>query len=193
MATDVERVRLKIGDRTKLQRKQSTGDGVSRFFKMDHEPISGVEVWINDVSTSAFTVDESNGVVEFTTVPNINSKIVFQYSAMIWTDDEITDFLDQYSSNVNIASAHILLAMAADIAKIAKRETLSGGGGLGAVTRDTSVAARELRQAAEALLEYEAEYGTTIGSNVPADGLTEVPWTEAAYEQSATQRIIREN
>ena len=129
----------------------------------------------------------------FAVAPAANDVLIFQYYASVWTDVEIEDFLSQYGSNINITSAHILFAWAADAAKLAKRETLSGGGGVGAVTRDTSVAARELRNTAKAIMDWEVEYGESLGSQIPAEGLTEVPWTEAAHYISNEQSIIRDS
>lgn len=193
MATDIERVRMKIGDRPSLERKQAHGDGISDKYKMDHEPISNPEVWINGVGSLDFVSDDTNGVIIFNTTPLATDELEFQYTTSAWTDLEVQDFLDQYSQNSNLAAVHMLLAWAADAARLAKRETKSGGGGLGAITIDTSVAARELRNTAQALLDYEKEYGETIGTATPAEGLTEIPWTEAAYVDSVSQKLIRES
>lgn len=195
--TSLERVRRKIGDKLVIRREVTEADGVSDHFKMASEPIAVTpvpQIWNNDnlqVEGTDYSIDYEQGVISFAAAPAANDKLVFQYYSVIWADEEIQDFLDQYGDNVNISAAHILLAWAADVAKIAQRETLSGGGGLGAVTRDTSVAARELRNTAAALLEYEQKYGVT-GREVPADAITEIPWTEAAAEEIDYQRWLRE-
>jgi hypothetical protein len=197
--TDIERVRRKIADKLQLRRERFDADGVSDHFKMKFEPISQLpapEIWINGAQQTEgtdYSVDYEFGIVVFANAPTVNQKLIFQYYASVWTDEEIQDFLDQYSSNLNITSAHMLFAWAADAAKLAKRETLSGGGGVGAVTRDTSVAARELRNTAKALMDWEVEYGESLGTQVPADGLTEIPWTEAAHYATNEQRIIRDS
>lgn len=192
--TTVERVRQKISDKLTIERENAVGDGVSKFFKLGNAPIATepeISVWINDNSTSAFTLNADDGVVEFTAAPSENDEIVFQYYWSIFSDEEIQDFLDQYNQNVNISAAHLLMALASDAAKIAKRETLIGGGGVGQVTRDTSVAAKELRASAKALIDWEIEYGADNGNQTPAEGLTEVPWTEAAWKGIFNQDIIR--
>lgn len=197
--TSVERVRRKIADRPQLRRERIDANGVSDRFKLKFEPVQTTpapEVWVDDVSqveNTDYTVDYENGIIIMATSPAENQKLVFQYYSVIWTDVDIQDFLDQYADVTNVAAAHVLLAWSADAAKIAKRETLSGGGGLGAVTRDTSVAARELRNTAKALLDWEIEYGDSLGSQIAADGLTEIPWTEAAFSDIESQRWIREN
>jgi hypothetical protein len=193
MATDIEKVRQKIGDRRVVHRKEAVGDGATTFFQLDPYPVEDLTVWVDGVISVAYTLDAANGLVEFTAAPAANLALVFQYYAVIWTDTEIQDFLTDNGSNVNISSAMMLLAWAADAARLAKRETRSGGGGLGAYTVDTSVAARELRNTAETYLEYEREYGAMTGTHVPAEGLTEVPWTEAAASDRNYQRIIRES
>lgn len=188
-------VRKKIGDRSRIEREVVDGDGVAQFFKLTYVPVSDVQVWLNDaiqVEAVDYTVDAVNGVIEFINAPIANDKLVFQYYWSIFTDADIDGFLTESGSNVNIGAAFALLAIAADAAKIAKRETLSGGGGLGAVTRDTSVAAKELRATAKALMDWEREYGADIGIAIPADGLTEIPWTEASVYEIEDQRFVRE-
>lgn len=193
MATDIEKVRLKIGDRPTVYRKEAVGDGVTTFFQLDPYPVEDLEVWVNEAPTVAYTLDGTNGLVEFNAAVAVNLPIVFQYYAVIWTDTEITDFLADHNDNVNVTSAMILLAWAADASRLAKRETKSGGGGVGAYTVDTSVAARELRNTAKAYLDWEAEYGEETGTGVPAEGLTEIPWTEAGHRDAEYQRLIRES
>jgi hypothetical protein len=192
--TAIERVRQKISDKTTIARENALGDGVSKFFKLGNAPITEnpeIQVWINENSTTAFTLNADDGVVEFTSTPAANDEIVFQYYWSVFSDDEIQDFLDQYNNNVNISAAHLLMALAADAARIAKRETLIGGGGVGQATRDTSVAAKELRASAKALMDWEIEYGADNGNQTPAEGLTEIPWTEAAWKNMFDQDIIR--
>ena len=196
--TDIERVRLKIGDKPQLKREVVEGDGTAEHFKLRFEPVQATpvpQVWVNDsiqVENTDYTVNYEQGIITFLSAPVENDNIVFQYYSTVYTDDEIQDFVDQYISP-GVAAAHIMFAWAADIAKLAKRETLQGGGGVGSVTRDTSVAAKELRATAAALLEYELEHGETIGSQVPAEGLTEIPWTEQTAEDIVYQKFLREN
>lgn len=197
--SSIERVRKKIGDRLELHRERVDANGLSDHFKVKFEPINTTpapEVWVNDVlqvENTDYTVDYDHGIFTFANPPTVNFTIIFQYYSTVWTDTDIQDYLDQYSSNVNVAAAHILLSWAADVAKLAKRETLSGGGGVGAVTRDTSVASRELRATAKALLDWEIEYGDALGSQVAADAFTEIPWTEASVRDAEAQRLIRES
>lgn len=189
--TDIEAVRLKSADRSTLTREVGVGDGESYIFKLGHNSIltsPAPEVRIDNVLQGGnYTVDYTNGVIEFTAPPLVNTQIEFTYYWSVFTDAQIQYFLDDSGANVTVAAAKVLLAFASDAAKIAQRQSLAGGGGLGAVTIDTSVAARELRAAAKALVEME----TQIGTSIPAEGLTEINWTEMNYKMGVEQGVIR--
>lgn len=197
--TQIQRVRNAISDRAQLRRERFDANGESDRFKLKYEPVNTSplpQIWADDLLQTEglhYTVDYEHGIISFVSAPALNVKLIFQYYAVVWTDEEIQDYLDRYGDVVNVAAGHLLFAWAVDVAKVAKRETLSGGGGLGAVTRDTSVAARELRNSAQALLDWEKEYGVEGGTAVPAEGFTEIPWTEAAFEDIEEQTWIREN
>lgn len=185
-------VRLKTGDKSVITREISKGTGTDQYFKLGHGPIlsaPAIEVRINGVLTSAYTADTANGIVTFTVAPAVNDVIDFQYYWAVFSDVEMQAFIDEAGGNITIAAARVLLAMAADASKIARRETLSGGGGLGQVVRDTAVAARELRETAKALITMEAN----LGESIPAEGLTEVPWTEFEYQKEYVQSIVRKS
>ena len=196
MATTLERVRRAISDKPTYRRESVTAQGGVTRYQLDHSPISDLVVSVDSVVqtlTTHYTVDEDNGVIDFVTAPTANSTLLFTYYSLVWTDIEIQDYLDQYGDNVNISAAHILMAWAADVARLAKRETRSGGGGLGSITVDTSVAAKELRNTAKALMDWELEYGDDAGTSIAAEGITEVPWTEAAFHDIEDQSWLREN
>src|SRR6185503_2207801 len=95
--------------------------------------------------------------------------------------------IDAAGGDVTTATAQVLLAIAADASKIAQRQSLAGGGGLGAVTIDTSVAARELRNTAQALIDTARQ----VDNTTPAEGITEPLWTEFSYQESIDQSLIR--
>ena len=194
--TAIEAVRLKSSDKSSITQEEAIGDGASKFFKLGHAPVlttPAVEVRKNDViQVSGYTVDYINGIITFTTAPLIGDTLNFIYYWSIFTDDEVQYFLDESSADVTVATARLLLAIAADAAKIAQRQSLAGGGGLGAVTIDTSVTARELRNTAAALLEQK-KLETQVDSLEPAEGITEPIWTEFGYQESLAQHIIRES
>ncbi len=190
---DLELVRLKIADKSSIVREEAEGDGQSTHFRLEHGSLlhtPAPQVWNNNslkVEGTDYTVDYDNGIIIWNTAPVVNDDVVIQYYWSVFTDVEIQAFIDADGGNTTIASAKLLLAVAADAAKIAKRSTLAGGGGLGSVTEDTSVQARELRATAAALLSTESD----ISSNIPAEGITEIPWTERTFERQIEQDIIR--
>lgn len=189
--SSVDKVRLRASDKPVITRERGLGNAEDKTFKLGHGPISpspAIEVRLNGVTqVSGYTVDTANGIVEFTAAPAVGVDIEFIYYWMIFTDAEIQDFLDEASSSIPVATAKVLLAIAADASKVAQRQAMAGGGGLGSVTLDTSVTARELRATAAAILEMEAKTTDTI----PAEGFTEPIWTEFQYRSSTEQRIIR--
>jgi len=191
--TDIEAVRLKAADRSSITREVAVGDAEATTYKLGHEAIltsPDVEVRLNGaLQVGTYTVDYAYGVITFSAAPGLNVQIEFTYYWSVFTDVEIQYLLDDSGGNVTIASAKVLLATAADAARIAKRQSLAGGGGLGAVTIDTSVAARELRASAKALVEMEND----ISGAIPAEGLTEINWTEFNYHMGVEQSVIRGN
>lgn len=193
--TNIEAVRLKTSDKSILTREVATANGTTAYYKLGHDRLlssPAIEVRQNGALltlTTHYTVNAVDGVVTFVTIPPINDDLEFTYYWSIFTDDEVQYFLDEAGSNVTIAAAKLLLAWAADAARLAKRQTLSGGGGLGQVVIDTSVAAKELRATAAALISTEQD----LGESIPAEGFTEVPWTEAMYRRGLEQHFTREN
>lgn len=191
--SDIAAVRLKSSDKSSITRESANGDGSSTFFKLGHARIlttPAVEVRKNNITQSTgYTIDYDNGIVSFTTAPLVTDDLEFIYYWSIFSDDEVQYFIDEGGANVTVATALLLLAIAADASKVAQRQSLAGGGGLGAVTLDTSVTARELRNTAKALLEMERD----ISSTIPAEGLTEPNWTEFNYRDSVEQHLIRES
>jgi hypothetical protein len=194
--TDTEAVRLKTGDKSILERKKFVGNGVDKIYDLSHQPIIQSTPPVVTLAgapqteVTHYTVDYANGVITFVATPAANAEIIVRYYWSVFSDAEVEHFLGESNDNANLASARLLLAMAADAARIAKKETLSGGGGSGTRTIDTSVAARELRETAKSFIEI---YQTEEGSSYPAEGLTEVPWTEFTKETMSIQDWIRES
>jgi len=191
---DIEAVRLKTSDKSIITREKGVGNGVDKYFKLKSSNLLATpapEVRANQVLLTVgaqYTVDLINGIVAFTSIPAQSVELEFTYYWSVFSDAEIQYFLDQDGSST-IAAAHILLAWAADAAKVAKRQTLSGGGGLGQTVVDTSVIARELRATAQAMIQTEKD----LGESIPAEGLTEVPWTESSFRDQVEQHYVRNN
>ena len=194
--TAIEAVRLKSSDKSTITREEAKGDGESTHFKLGHAAILNspdIEVRKNGILISVgFSVNYLQGIVDFTVAPLVTDELEFTYYWSIFTDEEVNYFLGESGGDVTVATARLLLAIAADAAKIAQRQSLAGGGGLGAVTIDTSVTARELRNTAAALLEQKRLEITTAALD-PAEGLTEPLWTEFSYQEALSQHIIRES
>lgn len=184
-------IRLKTGDKSAITREVSTGDGTSLYFKLGQNNVINdpdIEVRLDNVLTSAYTVNYAAGVVTFNSAPALGVKVEFTYYWAVYTDAEIQAFIDEASGDTTIASAKVLLAMASDAARLARRTTLSGGGGMGSTTIDTSVAAKELRASAEALIKMQG----LVGDNAePVDQLTEPIWTTFDFEFQVGQHVIR--
>jgi len=191
--TTIEQVRLKISDKPHITRELTDGDGTGKYFKLGNAQVSLIPIpqirvdGILKTEGADYTIDYVQGIVTFVAAPAIGLEIDFLYYYTVFSDDEITQFLTDGADNTVVAAAYALYAWAADAAKLAKRYTLSGGGGLGQVVGDTSVTAKELRETAKALIATEKE----LGESIPAEGLTEVSWTEFQYLDGAGQSIIR--
>jgi hypothetical protein len=191
--TNIEAVRLKTSDKSVITREKGVGNGVDKYFKMKSSNLLAsppIEVRSNSVLLTVgadYTVDIINGIVTFLVTPVDGAQLEFTYYWSVFSDDEIQFFLDEDGGNTTVAAAHVLLAWAADAAKLAKRQTLSGGGGLGQTVIDTSVIAKELRATAKALIDTEQ----SLGESIPAEGLTEIPWTEQMYKRQVEQNTVR--
>lgn len=193
--TAIDAVRLKTSDKSEITREVAVANGTQLYWKLQHSPVlllPVLEVRKNGTlltEITHYTVDLTYGIVTFATLPALGDDLEFSYYWSIFSDDEVQYFIDEAAGDVTIASARLLLAWAADAAKLAKRQTLSGGGGLGQVVIDTSVAAKELRETAKALIGTEQE----LGESIPAEGLTEPAWTEAMYKRQLDQHYVRES
>lgn len=195
--TDVQAVRLKTGDKSALKREVYPANGEDTIYRLEKAPVLSApapSVWVNGaakVENTDYTVDYDYGVITFTAAPTVNHSIEIHYYWSVFTDEEVQHFLDDSSGDILLGSAKLLLAIAADRAKVAIRETLQGGGGMGGITRDTSVAARELRETAKALLEQKLAVLELEGVD-PADQFTEVLWTEFHLGEADLQAMIRD-
>lgn len=189
----IDVVRMKTADQSSITRETATGDGTQVLFVLDHKNIvadPGLRVFINNVSqSSGFTVDNAAGSVTFSSAPSNGSSIEFDYFWSVYSDEEIQQFLSEAGGDTDFAAAKMLLAWAANAARIAMRETLSGGGGMGLVTRDTSVAAKELRNTAAAFLEQYQTNPNATGAVM--EGVTEIIWTDQMASRFDEQEYRR--
>lgn len=193
--SDIEAIRLRSSDKSTITHQREIGNGSDSIFKLDQSPIliSPVpQVRKNATLLTEgpdYTVDYAYGYVTFAVVPAANDELDFAYYWSIFTDVEIQYFLDAEGGDTTRATASLLLAWAADAAKVAKRQTLSGGGGLGQVVLDTSVIAKELRATAKALIDQAIQ----VDATTPAEGYTQIPWTEAMFRRTQEQSLLDDN
>lgn len=192
--SNIDAVRLRTSDRPTLQREVAEGDGVTSAFRMQLYPLLSLPVaraWNNDVLlaiSTDYTLDLVDGIFNLVAPPAVNDRLLFEYPASVFSDDEIQYFLDGASSNVTLAAAGVLFAWAANAAKLAKKESAAGGGGFGSVTLDLAVRAKELRDSARAYVDH---YQTFENSGIPVEGLTEVGWTLESGYRLILRDIIR--
>ena len=179
--TAIQTVRLYTSDRPALQKEEwTTTDGVVAQVALEHLPVLASpvpRVWKNNVlqtETTNYTIDYTNGIVTFLVAPSVNDIVVIEYSSVVFSDDEVQHFIDAAGGNATLAASNMLFAWAADAARVSRKEALSGGGGIGSMSISTDMRARELRASAQA---YRDQYDKYEGTGVPAEGITEIPWT----------------
>lgn len=193
--TDIEALRLKGADQPVRHQEQAQGDNVNTAFQLEVYPIEitpAIRVWKDNVPavlTTDYTVDTTEGIVTFTSAPNVGVELRFEYSATVFSADEVQSFLDQGGGSTTLAAVYMLLAWSASAAKMAKKESLAGGGGLGAITLDTSVRSKELRETAKA---YYAQWERDEGGNVPYEAITEIAWTPMQAARLSAETLLRE-
>ena len=196
MTAATDSVRLKTSDQPVIRREKARGDGVTSDWKLELDTVLSsyaVQVRVDNIlqtDPTDYTVDYNNGIILFTAAPVLNSNLIFQYMGVVYTDAEIEVFLTEAGGNTDFAAAKNLMAWAANAAKLAKKESLSGGGGIGAVTLDLAVRAEQLRAAAKAYMDL---YKDTAVDTIygPAEGITEPIWTEQMVSRTIEQELIR--
>lgn len=193
--TDIEGVRIKAADQPVRHQERPQGDGVSTSFQMEVYPIEvspAIRVWKSGTLltvTTDYTVNTTEGIVTFTIAPANGADLRMEYSATVYSDEDVQYFLDAGGGNTTLGAVYMLLAWSANAARIAKKETLAGGGGLGNVTLDTAVRARELRETAKA---WYNQWEKDEGGSVPFEEITEIAWTPMQVERMIATRFLRE-
>jgi hypothetical protein len=194
--TPIEQVRLKTSDQPVFIREdQLSGNGVDTYFKLINSeliPALPPVVYVNGVVTPAvnYAVNYSVGSITFVAPPGNDVPLIFEYWTTVYTDEEVEQFLTEAGGNTDYAAAKNLFAWAANASKLAKKETLAGGGGRGEVILDLSVTAEQLRKSAQSYLNNYKETATDDQFG-PADGITEIPWTEQMLDRILEQEIVR--
>lgn len=192
--TDIATVRLNVQDKSTLKREKFVGDGTRTTFTLEKQNIlasPAVRVSLANVfQTSGYTVDLVNGILTFSVAPVAGVSIDVDYFFGVFSDAEIQTFLDASFGNTDMASGRLLLSWSASQARLAMRETLSGGAGMGQTTRDTSVVAKELREAAKVFMDL-ASSPNAAGDDYQIDGVTEPIWNDFSMREAIEQDIVR--
>jgi hypothetical protein len=180
--TDLQKLRLRIADQAAFHREEKAQEETGNtFFRLDYSnvvaspaPVVRLNGALQTVTTD-YTIDLSSGGITFVTAPDLGDVITIEYTATTFTDEELEFFLAEAGDSITLAAANTLLAWAALMAQQARKESLSGGGGMGSMSITTDARARELRETAKA---YYTQYQTEEGSGLPVEYITEVAWTE---------------
>jgi len=123
--TNLEKLRLMIGDGNKLMvsDKIGVGDGVNKYFKINMFPIrNDTEILVKD-STSLtkdtdYTIDNATGLVTMASAPADKAVIkALKYEYNAFSDTELNDILNQYSNNLNMSAAHCCRALAVEASR----------------------------------------------------------------------------
>lgn len=188
--SDIEAVRLKTSDRAVLRRSVWEADGEASDIKLEFEDVTVISVYREGsllVPVTDYVVGTTNGLIHINALPAVNTIYSIEYSAVVFTDPEIQFFIDEASGNTTLASAFMLYAWSANAAKLAKKESAQGGGGFGAVTLDTAVRAKELRESAKG---YAEQYQLYAGQGLPVEMLTQVGWTDETRRRQILRHIL---
>lgn len=99
MEQQISIVRRKIGDRPKAQRDIVTGNSVDRVITLQHQNVFSVVVQVGGVEmTTGFEVQAEAGRIIFETAPAEGASVAIDYLYAAYTDQEITDLLDETGS-----------------------------------------------------------------------------------------------
>lgn len=194
--TPIEQVRLKTSDQPMFIREdQWAGNGVDTYYKLNNSELIAAPAPVVYkagviVPSGQYVVNLPVGSITFSVAPANDDALVFEYWTIVYTDAEVDQFISEAGGNTDYAAAKNLFAWAANASKLAKKETLAGGGGRGEVILDLSVTAEQLRKSAQSYLN---NYKETASDDQfgPADGITEIPWTEQMLDRILEQEIIR--
>jgi hypothetical protein len=178
-----------------IREDQWAGNGVDTYYKLNNSELIAAPAPVVYkagviVPSGQYVVNLPVGSITFSVAPANDDALVFEYWTIVYTDAEVDQFISEAGGNTDYAAAKNLFAWAANASKLAKKETLAGGGGRGEVILDLSVTAEQLRKSAQSYLN---NYKETASDDQfgPADGITEIPWTEQMLDRILEQEIIR--
>ncbi len=114
--TDLEKLRLLIGDQIYQQIDNAVGNGVTVLFQLKFQNIQNASVKVNGTLTTAYTLEAKSGFIRFTAAPTDGHAIIIEYEYSAFTDTELTDILNDCGS-VKSAALFCIDCLMADAAR----------------------------------------------------------------------------
>ena len=127
--TDIQTVRLLIGDRIKVAVNESVGvgDGINRWFQFDMYPLvtnptSHVVIFLTGTTaaTNSYTLSASVGRITFNAgaAPVAGHTLLGQYDYHALSSGELSDILSGHTGSPYLAAANACLILAADASRL---------------------------------------------------------------------------
>lgn len=125
--TDIETVRLLIGDRVKkaVNEEVGEGDGVQKTFQLDMYPLvtnPTAHVYLLQTGTTMATAEStfsaSVGCVTFTSAPKNGHQLLATYEYHALSSGELSDILSGHTGEPYLAAANACLILAADASRL---------------------------------------------------------------------------
>lgn len=145
----VAQVRDIVPDIPQFHRYLLNGDGINTTYVLPNAPVvlGSVSVRLNTsvVDPADYTIDLDNGLIIFDTVPAEDDSITVDYKYTLLSDSQINTYMSLVSSNVRLAAAMALDAIATNQALLLKVISVFD------LRTDGAAVARALRAQAQAL------------------------------------------
>lgn len=116
--SEIATLRRRVGDRTKAQRDIATGNGLDRTFHLQYDNVFSVLIQIGaaEVPSTDYSVDGPGGRVTFNIAPEEDAKVSFDYNYAAYTDEELTEIIDEYG--LDGGTVAVLEELTADSARL---------------------------------------------------------------------------
>lgn len=115
MLTDIQKIRMRLGDSLTLTVDKQVGDGVVTLYYLTHKHIQNLEVAVNnnpvDEGTD-YTVDYDDGVINFKNAPADQAPVRMQYMSGAFNDADLQNLLESYGTVTNAINEAIKILMA---------------------------------------------------------------------------------
>ena len=123
MASDIETIRILIGDRKKkaINEVIGKGDGSGINYKLSMYPLCSsptavLTIRIDGATIAAtnWNISGNNGALTFVSAPTANAEILGSYEYYTLTSGELSDFLSGLTGSPYLAASRACLALAGD-------------------------------------------------------------------------------